>query len=356
MRNGTGPKQQRRWPRALVSPVSMAAPALTALLLGSCSDGSGPGTAVPIPGGAAGIGFDDLRYAVRLGRVLAPAGRTGTLALVDPDTDGVSTIAGFSASAAYDGSHDFGPTSADEGRGLLFVTDRTSGKLSAVEPATGTILSSVILAASPDYVRYVEATDELWISEPSASQIEIVALSGATPALSHAAVIAVTNGPESLVIDERAGRAYAHRWQSSTVVLDVQTRSIVFEWPNGCAASRGLAVDEQRGFFFAGCLEGTLSVLDVRHDGRVLSSLARGSGFDVMGYSPSLGHVYLAGAACACLVVVGVSAAGQLSFLGRFDATSSAHCAVADDRGHAWVCDPDGGQLWRIDDPYPASW
>jgi DNA-binding beta-propeller fold protein YncE len=286
-----------------------------------------------------------------------PAGRTGTLALVDPSSDNVSVMAGFSASAAYDGSHDFGPTSVDQGRGLLFVTDRTAGTVSVVDPATRRIVSALTLAASPDYVRFVEATDELWISEPSASQIEIVSLSAGPMAVpSHAASIAIANGPESLVIDARAGRAYTHRWQSSTVVLDVRTRAVVAEWPNGCAASRGLAVDESRGFFFAACLEGTVSVLDTRSGGRVLSSLARGAGYDVMGYSPVLGHVYFAGTACSCLVVAGVSPTGQLSFLGRFDATSSAHCAVADDRGHAWVCDPDGGQLWRVDDPYPASW
>jgi hypothetical protein len=53
---------------------------------------------------------------------------------------------------------------------------------------------------------------------------------------------------------------------------------------------------------------------------------------------------------------MGVSAAGSLSFLGRFVATDSAHCAVADDRGHAWVCDPKGGRLLRVDDPYAVSW
>jgi hypothetical protein len=356
MGHSVGRKLKRRQLRTLGAFLSAAWPVLLPAFLVTCADGPGRGTPVPIPGGAAGIGLDDLRYSVSLGRVLAPAGRTGALALVDPGSGVVSMITGFSASSAYDGSHDFGPTSADSGRGLLFVTDRTSGKLSIVDPTTRAIGGSLTLAASPDYVRYVEATDELWISEPSASQIEIVSLSkGPMPAPSHAASIGVENGPESLVIDQRAGRAFTHRWQSSTVVLDVRTRAIVAEWPNGCAASRGLAVDEARGFFFAGCLEGTLSVLDARNGGHVLSSLARGAGFDVIGYSPSLGHMYLAGSACACLVVVGVGATGQLSFLGRFDATSSAHCAAADDRGHAWVCDPDGGQLWRVDDPYPAS-
>src|ERR1019366_399675 len=41
---------------------------------------------VPLPGGAPGIGFDDLRYAPVLGQILAPGGRTGNLDLVDPGT------------------------------------------------------------------------------------------------------------------------------------------------------------------------------------------------------------------------------------------------------------------------------
>jgi hypothetical protein len=98
-----------------------------------------------------------------------------------------------------------------------------------------------------------------------------------------------------------------------------------------------------------------VSVLDASRDGRVLSSIARGSGFDVIGYNPTLGHLYLAGTSCSCLVTLGVSAAGQLSFLGRSDATSGAHCTTADDRGHAWFCDTDGGRLVRVDDTFPAS-
>jgi DNA-binding beta-propeller fold protein YncE len=330
--------------------------ALCAALVVSCAS-SPAGTSVDLPDGAAGSGFDDLRYSASLHRILAPAGRTGTLALVDPDTLAIGTVSGFSASGSYDGTHDFGATSVDEGHGLLFVTDRTSQTLDVVDPAAGTIVRSVGLGANPDYVRYVAATDEVWVTEPSASQIEVFSLSNdATPTPTSVATIPVANGPESLVIDQRSGRAYAHRWQSTTVVIDARTRAAIAEWPNGCAASRGLAVDEARGFFYAGCSEGTLSVLDAAGDGRVLSTMARGAGYDVIGYSPSLGHLYLAGTACKCLVVLGVSASGGLSFLGRFDATSSAHCAAADDRGHAWVCDPDGGRLLRIDDPYPASW
>lgn len=319
---------------------------------------SGPaGVSVPIENRGPGIGFDDLRYSPGLGLVLAPAGRTGTLALVDPRSLEVRAIGGFSASASYDGSHDFGATSVDEGRGFLFVTDRTSQTVSVVDPTAAAITSFFTLDASPDYVRYVPTTDELWITEPAASQIEVIALSSDVPPhLSASSTIPVSNGPESLVIDSTAGRAYTHRWQSRSVVLDLRTHSLVAEWPNGCAASRGLALDIPHGFFFAACLEGTVSVLDTRGDGRVVSSVARGAGFDVVGYNAALGHLYLAGTACSCLVVLGVNAAGKLTPLGRYDAASSSHCAVADDGSHAWVCDPDQGELRRVDDPFPASW
>jgi DNA-binding beta-propeller fold protein YncE len=312
---------------------------------------------VSVPGAGPGIGFDDLRYSTSLHRVLVPSGRAGELALIDPDSSAVTTIGGFSTSTSYDGSHDFGATSVDEGRGLLFVTDRTSQSLVVVDPGARAIVASLPLKAGPDYVRYVAPTGEAWVTEPGASQIEVISVSAdPVPQMASVATIPVTNGPESLVIDPQHGRAYTHRWQSTSVVIDVKTRSTVAEWSNGCAASRGLAIDAARGFFFAGCLEGTISVLDAAHGGTVLSSIARGSGFDVIGYNATLGHVYMAGTACACLVVVGVSAAGRLSFLGRFNATSTAHCAAADDRNHAWVCDPNGGRLLRIDDPYPASW
>jgi DNA-binding beta-propeller fold protein YncE len=316
---------------------------------------SADGVPVALPSGSPGIGFDDLRYSSSLGRVLAPGGRSGNLALIDPDSLEVSVVSGFSATNDYSGGHGDGATSVDEGRGFLFVTDRTSRKVFVVDAAARKIVGSAALGAGPDYVRYVAATDELWITEPSADRIEVFALPKTGPMTPvSTATIPVQNGPESLVIDGTKGRAYTHRWQASSVVIDVRTRSPIFEWKNGCASSRGLAVDEARGFFFSGCLEGTVSVLDTR-DGRILSSIAKGSGFDVVGYNPKLGHLYLAGTSCACLVVLGVSSAGQLKFLGRFHATGSAHCATADDRGHAWVCDPDGGRVLRVNDPYPAS-
>ena len=82
--------------------------------------------------------------------------------------------------------------------------------------------------------------NELWVTEPGSSTMEIFSLSDAIPPVpAHAASIAVENGPESLVIDAKRKKAYTHRWQSTTVVIDLATRAIVAEWPNACASSRG---------------------------------------------------------------------------------------------------------------------
>jgi len=315
-----------------------------------------PGDHVALPNGSIGIGFDDLRYSTALHRVLVPAGRAGSLDLVDPDTLAVTTIIGFSVVADFNGGHDDGPTSVDEGHGFLFVTDRTSGKLTVVDPSASAIVGSTALASRPDYVRFVATTNELWVTEPGSSQLEVFSLPQADPRTpAHAAFIALNNGPESLVVDNKRGKAYTHRWQTSTVALDLATRMVTTEWPNGCASSRGIALDEEHGWLFVACLEGTTSVLDVDYAGKIISTIAQGSGFDVVGYSSSLGHLYLAGSACQCLITLGISGNGTLSFLGRQDAPADTHCATSDDVGHAWVCAPDSGEVLRVSDSFPRS-
>ena len=341
--------------------VALAAPAW------HCSgNGNGSGTVgakagsntarVVLPGGSPGIGFDDLRYSPTLHRVLAPGGRSGVVALVEPENGAATVADGFSVDGSFSGGHDFGVTSVDEGQGLLFATDRTSGKLHAMDPSSRKIVASATLGGPPDYVRYVPSTGEVWITEPGAEQIEIFSVSKASPpTFAQVGAISVKNGPESLVIDDARGRAYTHHWQRSTVAIDTKTRAVIGEWPNGCASSRGIDLEPEHGFVLTSCSEGTATVLDPAQGGKLVSSMARGAGYDVMGYSRSLRHVYLAGTACACLTILSLSAEGQLSFLGREDAASDTHCVTADDIGNAWICEPSTGSVRRIPDAFPAS-
>src|SRR5262245_37563322 len=229
---------------------------------------------IALPNGATGIGFDDLGYSSTLGKVLIPGRRTGNLVLVDPAGGPVGVISGFSARAEYGGGHGEGITSVDAGFGCLFVVDRSSLELDIVDAARKTVIARTKLASGPDYVRCVEPAREIWVTQPDEDRIEVFRLTGTPPTgAAHAAFVAVPGGPESLVIDPRRARAYTHLWAGKTVAIDLASRAIVATWPNGCAGSRGIALDAERGLLFVGCSEGKAVVLDVA-SGKVQSSLA----------------------------------------------------------------------------------
>jgi DNA-binding beta-propeller fold protein YncE len=313
-------------------------------------------SAVAIPGGEAGIGFDDLRYSAHLGRVLVPAGRTGNLCLVDPASGAVETITGFGKAEGFEGGHGDGTTSVDEGRSLLFAIDRTTKQVAVVDPAARKIVSTAPLAGSPDYVRFVAPTDEIWVTEPDSEAIEVFDASkvpGSAPR--SVAKIAVSGGPESLVVDGTRGRAYSHLWESTTVAIDLKSRTIVARWPNGCGGSRGIALDEPKGFLFVACAEGRAAVLDVAHDGKELSHAATGSGVDIIDYDPATGHLYVPGAKSATLTILGVSDDGRLSVLGSSAVARGSHCVATDGHHRAFVGDPDRGRLIVIEDTFPSS-
>jgi hypothetical protein len=84
----------------------------------------------------------------------------------------VTGIGGFSTQGTYAGRHGQGVTSADAGHGLLFATDRDAKKLSLIDPKSRSIVATSRLASGPDYVRFVAANDEIWVTEPGAQRIE----------------------------------------------------------------------------------------------------------------------------------------------------------------------------------------
>lgn len=301
-------------------------------------------TAIPIPEGEAGIGFDDLGYSRALQRILVPAGRTGALVLIDPLGLSVDTISGFSAKRDFGGGHGEGITSVAEGDGLLFVTDRDTKQLSVVDPAAKRVLSRAPLASSPDYVRFVAPGRELWVTEPDADRIEVFRLRerGAPP--TPDGFIAVEGGPESLVVDPGRLRAYTNLWSRTTLAIDLKSRARVSRFENGCAGARGLALDGQRGFLFVGCAEGRAVVLDAA-SGRVLDRLEAGNGVDIIDYDPGLSHLYLPGGKSATMAILEVSPHGKLGMIRTVPTASGSHCVVSDGAGHVFVCDPKRGRL-----------
>lgn len=304
---------------------------------------------IPIPDGEAGVGFDDLRYSTALGRLLVPAGRTGSIVLVQPGDWRTTQIGGFSVRKDFGGGHDDGVTSADEGRGFIFATDRSALRLVVVDPADGRVVAWTKLAGSPDYVRYVEPTGEVWVTQPDKGRIEIFRLEGNPPRPVHEAFLDVEGGPESLVIDAQRGRAFTHLWKGKTVAINVKNRGTVATWPNGCEGSRGIALDEERNFLFVGCSEGKGLTLDGK-TGKILGKVETGEGIDLIDYSPRLGHLYLAAGKSGTLGIAAVSPTGGLSLLAAVPTVQGGHCVAADASGNAYVCDPKAGRILVIPD------
>jgi hypothetical protein len=223
--------------------------------------------------------------------------------------------------------------------------------VAVVDLSRKAIASEVKLSAAPDYVRWVEPTGEVWVTEPRAEAIEVFRFApGPTPRLERVTSIPVNGGPESLVIDAARGRAYTHTWKNATVAIELQSHKEMARWPNGCEGSRGIALDEARGLLFVGCDEGKAVALDLTHGGQRVGEAPTGKGVDIIAYAVKLRHLYVPGGDDATLTVLQVGERGQLSPLGQFPTAPDAHCVAADDRGNAYVCDPKGGRLLFFQD------
>ena len=302
-------------------------------------------SAVTIPGGEEGIGFDDLVYSSDLHKVLVPAGHMGKLYLIEATGLGMAGIGGFSSSVEFQKGHEVGISSADVGGGYVFAADHGRHELVAVELKSGRAAANVDLAGDADYVRYVGVNNEVWVTEPHNKQIEVFRfLRGDHPILKPTVIIPFSDGPESLMVDHIRGRAYTNFGHDAAAV-GLGSHVIIDTWPNGCKKSRGDALDEKRGFLFVSCSEGKAVVFDLNHHNKEISNLVTDPGPDVISYNPKLSHLYFTSGKNATLSIIGVSSQGKLSLLGKAQADKRSHCVVSDDQNNIWVCDPPRGQL-----------
>lgn len=290
-----------------------------------------------------GIGFDDLVYAPGLRKIVAPGGGTGELDLVDEDSFEITKIGGFSVKK-YAGGHGDSITSASFDETHLFVVDRTSREIAVVDLASKAISSRARLGGAPDYVRWVAATNEAWVTEPESERIEIFHREP-DGTLKAARTIDVKGGPESLVVDDAMGIAFTNLWAGSTLDIDVKKHAVLSTWPNGCKGSRGIAEDPRTGFVFVGCAEGKAVVLDAQHGGKIVRSEPTGDGVDIIAYDARLSHLYVPAAKSGTLTAFLVGASGALEKTGEEEIPRGSHCAVVDDRDDVFLCDPANGKL-----------
>jgi DNA-binding beta-propeller fold protein YncE len=317
------------------------------LVLAGCGPGQDDGDVprearvIELPGAADNIDFDDIVYSPALQRVLVPARESG-LYLIEPDS-GNATRVQRSGSVA----------SADEGRGLLFLADRSGGTISVVDAADGRPLSSISTMSAPDYVRYISTTGELWVTEPEASPsgIEIFAVDeGAVPGLRQVAFIPVPEGPEGFTSSATRQMAYTHAG-SDLVAIDVASRTVTARWPTGCDGTHGFPrIAERLGVVLASCAsDGAVSLLDL-DGGRQLGRHEVGGGEALPAYSDRTGHFYVRADPGTAIATLQPSDEG-LTLVRQVEVPQVGHCLTADDHGHYWTCDAANGTVLRFDNP-----
>ncbi len=332
------------------------------------------------------VAFADMDYDAQMGKVIVPAADTGQLALIDPNTLAIDWISGFSNSGNAK-QPAAGTASVTTGHGMIFALDQGLQQVDVIDPASKVILASAPVQALPELIRYVAATNELWVTEPQKEQIEVFSVVGDDPFTPQPnEVIKIPKGPQGLVIDPRRGLAYTNQPEAgTTAVIQVQTHGIIDEWGNGCSQARGMALDALHSWLFIACHEGKLVMLDAGNGGQQLASQIYGGGVDFVAYNSQLRHVYLPSADSALLAVFGVhedpasptgapslpqgtprsisgtgsdaapAPAFSLVRLGTADTAPQARCVTADDHGNVWVCDPARGQVFLIRDTFPAG-
>jgi len=319
--------------------------AAVALALATTAAAGAATTLLKIPGGAHGLGFDDLGYAPALGRVLVPAAQSGALVLVDPANDALKVLPHIAPGTTGPDHDDAGTTSADYGEGLLFASDHANMALVAVDPQTGAVVARAQLAGGPDYVRYVAPLHQVWVSEPHLKQIERFSVTAGTHLmLARVGAVSVPGGPESLVIDAARGQAYSNEWKDHTVAISLEHPHVTARWANSCEGSRGLALDAAGHTLFVGCKEGKVVALDLDHAGKIEASAKVGAGVDIIAWNPALHHVYAPGAISATMSVLDFSG-GALKTVATVPTAAHAHCVATDGKSVAYVCDPGAGAL-----------
>lgn len=82
--------------------------------------------------------------------------------------------------------------------GFLFGLDQGTKAIMTIDLSTNIVVGSIPLKAAAQYIRYISATSELWVTEKDLNQIEIfrvTASAGNPPSFQSTGAVLVPNGP-----------------------------------------------------------------------------------------------------------------------------------------------------------------
>lgn len=345
--------------------------ALCALLVSGNGWSAGPDQAprfsrveFVLPGARGLVSLDYFVFDSANHRLWVPASNTGSVTIIDDDTDQITNITGFrTARVDFMGKRPvMGPTSVTLGDGVAYVGNRGDSTVCVVDARTLTPgqcraigSASQGLAAAPDALTYVAATRELWVTRGippmgvASIDSAITVFDASSPwDLKEKARIPLGASAEGFAVDNPRHRFYTSlEEKGETIGIDVRTHKIVDNFHSGCDEPHGLALDAERGLLFVACMARVVS-MDIAHDGKVLGSIATGSGLDNIDYLPTRHLLFAAAADAAMLTVARVDEHGGLQKLAIWPTEKGARGVVVDSKASAFVMDPYGGRILKL--------
>jgi hypothetical protein len=127
--------------------------------------------ALPLPGANGLVMLDYIAYDNASHRLWVPVGNTGSVDVIDANTDQIKRVEGFSvAQKELRGKlRPVGPSSVAVGNGVIYVGSRADSKICVIDARILKLRECVAfappsagMAAAPDGLIYIAATQELW--------------------------------------------------------------------------------------------------------------------------------------------------------------------------------------------------
>ena len=338
---------------AAAAPPSSAAPAPAAAGdSGAPPAATGPARLafkpVALPGATAPASIDYIAYEPAHARVWVPVGDTASADVYDLSGGAFVRVDGFKSVERESGGkkRKMGPSSVAVGEGVVYVGDRGSSEVCAVDAETLKLGQCIKLASSPDGLAYVAATKELWATTPRDGTLTVLDASKAGT-LSPKATVKLDGRPEGYAVDPSRGRFLTNlEDKDRTVAVDVKARTTKAIWKPECGSDgpRGIAADVGRGFVYVACTDHVV-VLDGAHDGAPLGKLDVGAGIDNIDWLEPQRLLYVAAGKAGKLIIARVDNKGQPTVVAAGDSTAGARNGVADPSGNAYVVDPQNARL-----------
>lgn len=314
-----------------------------------------------LPGATGAVALDYFAYDRATGKLWVPASNTGSVDVIDEQTDAVSEITGFPTGEIERRGRKItvGPTAASIGDGVVYIGNRGNATLCVIDATKLARGECVPLSAdrtvTPDGVVYVAATHELWITTRPAP--------GADPAAAKSLQIFDVSDPQRLkwklkipldglaegyAVDNERGLFYTNIEEAGkTVAIDVHSHKIVSNWSPGSSDLQGLALDSSRRFLLVACGDHVV-IIDAGHDGKVIDSIKTGPGLDNIDYSPDQKVLYAAASQAATLTIADVGDRGKFHLQTTVPTVKGARSVVAGKSETAYLIDPAEGRILKL--------